>query len=47
MLLEQYVGKATRWDSRAEAAVTVSGSAEQENVQGLQASLRPKINSEK
>lgn len=33
--------------NRAGAAVTVSGSAEQENVQGSQASLRPKINSEK
>lgn len=32
------------WGNRADAAVTVSGSAEQENGQGFEASLRPKIN---
>lgn len=39
-------GEAVRWDRRAGAPVTVSGSAEQENGQGFQSSLRPRINSE-
>lgn len=46
-VLEQYVERATWWDNMAEAAVAVSGSAAQENGLGFQASLRPKINSEK
>lgn len=38
---------ATWWENKAEVAVIVRGSAEQENGQGCKASFRPKINTGK
>lgn len=38
---------ATWWENKAEVAVIVRGSAEQENGQGCKVSFRPKINTGK